>query len=117
LQHGSAFAACAGVWVLATNHHARNACIDERLRAGRGFAVMGAGFEAHISSGAACGLARHRQRLCFRMRAATIGGAGGSDNRAILYNDAADGWVRPGAPKAALGKARGVEEEGKISEW
>ena len=51
------------------------------------------------------------------MRAATIGGAGGSDNRAILYNDAADGWVRPGAPKAALGKARGVEEEGKISEW
>jgi hypothetical protein len=84
------------------------------LSTGRGFSMVRTGFQRDIGGGSTCGIACLCECPSFRMRAARIRRAAKANDGAILYNHTADAGVRPSTPKPALGKARGMEEEGKV---
>lgn len=67
---------------------------------------MGAGFERDINRRPLRLFSGLFERLRFRMRAATVGRAGLCDHGTVLYNDAADGRVRPDTAQAPARKVK-----------
>lgn len=63
---------------------------DQRIRAGRGLAMMRAGFEGDIGGRSPRLFARLRKRLRFRVRSPARSGHGSADDRALVDDDAAD---------------------------
>ncbi len=67
-QQGNSPAGDLRVGVLHGHHHPRHAGLDQRQGAGTGAALVGAGLQGHVGSGAAGGVSRHAQRVDLGMR-------------------------------------------------
>ena len=83
-----------------------NASGDNRVGAGRRFALMAAGLERDIHRRALRPLARRRQRMDLGVRPAELLVPTLADHLAILHDDAADHRVRLDKALAAAGQRR-----------
>ena len=93
---------------------ARDARGNDRVRTGRRFAVVRAGFKRHIERRAARRLACLRQRLGFRMRTAAIVRPGAAEDHAVLDHDGAHGRIRPRASEPTPTEGQRKLHEAKI---
>ena len=101
-QHGKTLPRDARVCILERGDNPRDARRNQRLGAGRGLSVMGAGFERDIGRGPTRRRARLRQRLRFGMgSAAGLGPATPDDTLAGGHDHAAHSRVRPCPPLPA----------------
>ena len=78
------------IGILHRRDHPRHAGGHQRIGAGRRAAVVAARFERDIGSGAARLVARHAQRVHFRMRLAGAQMIAFTDNFAVAHDNAAD---------------------------
>ena len=99
------------VAVLDGADHAGDAGGDQRLGAGRGAAVMGAGLERDIGGGAARQLPGLGQRQGFGMGPPARLGPAAPDDPAALHDHAADGGVRPTQALAPAAQRQGQGHE------
>ncbi|VTM86327.1 Uncharacterised protein [Raoultella ornithinolytica] len=90
------------VRVLHGGHDAGNARGNQRVAARRRSAVMTAGFQRHIGSGAPGFFAGHAQRMNFRMRLAGTIVKTFADNLAVLDDHTADIRIGMGRKAPAL---------------
>ena len=107
-QHGMATATDAGIGVCDAGDDAGNASQNQRLGAGRGLAVVGAGFKRDIGGGPARGIACLCKRHAFSMRTTAGLGDAAPNDAAIPHDHAANGRVRPHSTKAPGRKAKGM---------
>ncbi len=107
LQERHASTIDAGIGVGLGDHDTGDAGIDQGLGAGRGFAVMGAGFQRDIGGGAACGGPGDGEGLGFGVRPAAGRGAGPGDDPAFGGEHAADTGIGRGIAQAPPGESEG----------
>jgi hypothetical protein len=103
-QHGDPAAGDARIGVLDRHHGAADAGGDQRLRAGRRLAGMGAGLERDVRRGPAHGVARAPEGLGLGMGAPARLGPAAPDHPALAHEHAAHGGIGPGAAEAARGQ-------------
>ena len=97
----------ARIAIASRNHHPGNAGRDQRVRAGRGLAMMAAGLQRDIGGGTTRGVTGHRQRLRFGVRAAAGGRHRAADNTTLPDDDAADRRIGPTAAQSAPRQGQG----------
>ena len=97
LQALQAAACHAGEGIFHGRNDSGNAGIDQRFRTGRCLAVMGAGFQRHVSGRAASTVTGFFEGVNFRMRFTGLLVPPFANDFAIAHDDAADHRVRVGA--------------------
>ena len=100
-QAGNALTGHKRVGVAAGNNGAGDTSGDERIGAGRGAAMMRAGFEGDVGSGTTGGVARCAQGVCFGVWFASVLVPAFADGNVVFDEDAADAWVRGGGVETA----------------
>jgi hypothetical protein len=115
-KNGVAAARDARVRVLDGGNDTGDPCPHQRLRTGAGPAMMRAGLQRHIGSGAACGFARHVQGFRFGVGPAAGLRPPDTQKAAVLDDHAADiGVFRRGAQRPAAKPERMVHPAGVVS--
>ena len=105
-QAGDALSSHKRVGVAAGDDGAGNTGGDERVGAGRGAAMMGAGFEGDVGGGATGGIARCAQGVYFGVWFAGILVPAFADGNVVFDEDAADARIGGGGVEASLAAAR-----------
>ena len=89
-QQSKALAGDARIGIVKARHHPRHAGSDDGFGAGRGLAMMGAGFKRDIERGAARGFARLREGERFGVRASAGRRPAAPKHDSILDDQRAD---------------------------
>ena len=105
----------ARVGIPAGDDGAGDAGLDQRVRARRGPADMGAGFQRDIGRGPPRGGSGAGERLRLRVRASARRRPSAPHRDAVAYDHAAHGWIRPGIAERASGDRNRAAHEAPVT--
>ena len=113
-EQGIAATRHARVRVLEGDDGARDAGLHQRLCARASLAVVGAGLQGDVTSGALRAIAGARERLGLSMGPAAGLGPATADDPPVLYEHAADRRVGPHGAEATLGERQRQRHEAAV---